>query len=203
MFQISQVEAINRMMQALDGTIVSDLSDPQSDSVLQAIRALNTVVDKLQLENQWNFNRVGPITLTANVDGEILLTDTWLYLRFHSWTQGSIWNLTVKDNKVFDTSNQTTIVEGSVEVTGTKKFTYDELSGAMQNYAIEYAKYEFVGANTHLSASRLAVYQNALRKAYMAAQKWDSEQRFGVMDITPGIRDVFRQHQGRGWWWGA
>lgn len=203
MYQITKVEAVNRIMQAIDGTIVSSLDQPLNDTVIQAVRAIDTATDKIQIENQWNFNMDGPRTLTADVNDEITIPSDYIFIQFRSWTAGSLWNLTVKDHKVWNRKDATSVVGGSVEIFGSRKFTYDNAPSVIQNLIIEKAKLEFVGANTHLSASRIPLYQAALREAYMAAQKWDSEQKFGAMDLAPPLREYLRDQGGRaGWWWG-
>lgn len=203
MLTISKTEAVNRIMQALDGTIVSDLDQPQNDTVLQAIRAIDTVAEKVQIENEWNFNVDGPRTLQANSDGEIIIPSDFIYIKFRSWSGGSVWYLSVKNGKAWNRETGTHQVPGSIEIVGSRKFSYDECPAAIQNYIIEKAKYEFIGLHTHLSAPRIAIYDKELKEAYTAALKWDAQQQFGAMDFSPSIRSAFRRTgSNRGWWWG-
>lgn len=203
MLTISKVEAVNRILQALDGTIISTLTGPQKDSVLQAIRAIDTSTEKVQLENEWTFNFDGPRRLTVNGDGEIDVPSDYIYIKFRQWTNGSVWNLTVKSGKVWNAKDGTHQITGTVEIEGARKFSYEECPAAIQNYIIEKAKYEFLGLHMNLSAPRMAIYAQEMRDAYNAAAKWDSQQRFGVIGVSPNIRDVFRAGgNSRGWWWG-
>lgn len=203
MFQIDETEAINRLLQGLDGTIISDVDDPENDTVIQIQRALTTAVEKVQIENEWNFNIFGLQTITADDDDEINLPSDCIFIRFHSWTNGSVWNLTAKGTKAWDRKLQTTAVGGTVEISGTKKFEYDDLSGAMQNLVIEKAKEEYNGLAVHLSAPRIVIAANAYRDAYQGALKWDSEQKFGAMDFSPSFRDSILGQYGNnaGWAW--
>lgn len=203
MYTISKTEAVNRIMQAVDGSIISDIDQSQSDTVLQAIRAIDLATDKIQIENEWNFNYDGPRTLTANEGGEMEVPTDYLYIKFQSWSNGSVWHLTVKDGKVWNRRDGTHEIEGTVDIGGSRKFEYDECPGSIQNLIVEKAKYHFLGSGVHMSSPRLALAQADLKEAYMAAQKWDAQQQFGLMDVNPGIREHFRRRGStRGWWWG-
>jgi hypothetical protein len=201
MYQLSKTDAVNRLLQGIDGTIVSDITDPLNDTVIQCLRAIDIAVDKIQMENQWNFNMVGPKSLSADDDDEINIPTDYLYIRFKSWTEGFVGNLTVKGAKAYDRKNDTEAVGGTVEIVGSRKWGYDDLSGPMQNLVIEKAKEEYNGLATHLSAPRIAISEKQYREAYQAAQKWDSEQQGGVMDVGPSLRSHLRGANGA-WWFG-
>lgn len=203
MYQIDKVEAVNRILKPLSGTKVVDLDEAQNDEVLGAIDALNTTVEKVQWENEWNFNSDGPRTLAQNGDGEIEIPLSYAFIKILQWSNGHVSNLTIKGNKIFNLRENTSIVEGTVQIHGTVMFSYDDMAGAIQNYVIEKAKYHYVGNNPHFSASRLQLTAQDMRDAFQAATKFDSEMRFGRMDNSPSQRQVFRQRGNFDWWSGG
>jgi len=203
MYQIKKEEAVNRILQPLDGIRISNLDPPLPEPVLKALVALDAAVDQLQMDNQWNFHLDGPRILIENSNGEIEIPSDFVSIAFVSWSNGNIWNLTVKGGKVWNRREGTSQIPGQVEVVGTRKFEYDDLPAPMQNYVVEKAKYDFVGIGTHLSAPRLATFAQQLTQAYLAAQKWDSQHGHGVMDHQPPQRRTLRGGYGsnRRWWW--
>ena len=207
MLSISKTEAVSRMMQALDGTIISSLDDPQNDTVVQAIRALDTTVQKVQLENEWNFNFTGPVTAVADNSNEITLPADLVYFKPLTWTNGSIWDLTVKQGQVWDKRNGTTAVGGTLKYIGSRIFTYEQLPASIQNYCTEKAKYEFVSLGAKVNAARIQIYYTNMIEARVAAFKWDAEQQFSAMDFTPSMRQNRWGRPGgggagRNWWEG-
>lgn len=202
MYQITKVEGVNRILTALDGTIVSDLTDPQNSTVINVLRAIDIVTDKIQIENQWNFNFDGPRTLLADGDDEISIPTDTIFIRFIAWTNGNYITLTTKEDKVWDRKLGSSAVGGSVQIVGQKKLTYEEVPAVIQNLIIEKAKLEYVGGVTHLSAPRLEIYMASLREAYQAALKWDSDQAGGNMGLTQDFRSKRTGANRRGWWWG-
>jgi hypothetical protein len=201
MYQIPELEAINRIMSALDGTIVESLSTPGNDTVIQAQRALQIATEKIQMENQWNFNFDGPRQLQANGNGNIIMPPDYLYVNFYDWDSGSVFDLTVRDNMAYDRRNFTNQVAGKVHVGGSVLIQYVDCAAIVQNYIIERTKVEFVGEAMQISAPRIQIYAQQAKDAYIALEKWDAQQKFGTLDIFPNQRDSLRRPGNGGGWW--
>lgn len=201
MYSITKVEAVNRILQGVDGTILANLSDPLNATAIQVVRALDVATDKIQMDNDWNFNSEGPLVLTANNDNRIATPSDWLFLKFLSWTGGSILELSVRSGYIYSSRLGTDAIGGSVTVVGSSRRAYEDLPGPIQNYVIEKAKYEYQALSSHFSGPRAQLASLSMEEAFVAAQKWDAEQRRSAVDYYGNMRDNVRNQSSRGWWW--
>lgn len=199
MKQLTLQQAVNRIAQCIDGSIVSDLEDPQNRTVIQIQEALNTANEKAQTDNRWRFNKAPLRRLTADDDGNITLPTNMVYISFRTASSAQLPYLTVRGNKVYDSLNATYNIGGTVEVEGHDFLEFNELPLAIQSYVIEKAKLEFFGLDTHLSAARVQMYQLTAKEAYQAALRWDSQQDFGNLNTGNG-RDRLNTGNRWGWW---
>lgn len=199
MKQIPLVNAVNRIAQAVDGSIASDLEDPQNRTIIQIREALNTANEKVQTDNRWRFNKVPRRILTADDDGIINMPTTMLYVTFRNASAVPVSNLTIRGNRIFDSLNATYTIGGTVEIEGHDFLEYDELPLALQSYVIERAKLEYFGLDTHLSAARIQMYQMTNKEAYQAALRWDAQQDYGNMVVGTG-RNSLNTGSKRNWW---
>lgn len=201
MFSISQTEAVNRILSGVDGSIVANLTDPLNTKAIQVVRALEVATDKIQMDNEWNFNAEGPIILTANGDGRVLTPTEWLFIKFLNWTGGSVLELSVKDNYIYSSRLQSDVINGNVTVTGASRRTYDNCPAPIQNYIIEKAKVEYQALSSHFNPARSQMAMGAMEEAFIAAQKWDSAQRLNAASYGPSSRDRLRNRTNNSGWW--
>jgi hypothetical protein len=200
MFQIPRLDAVNRILKPINGSKTSSLEVPTNNIVNDISMALDIAAQKIQFENEWNFN-TAYAELTSNLDSQVEVPTDWLFIKFGEWSEGSPWDLTVKNDKLWNRRTYSDIITGTVRIMGTRLFSYDECPAIIQSYIIEKGKFELLGLNTHLSVPRNAIYNKLEMDAFNAAIKWDSEQKFGVLDISPSMRDMVRKNNTPGYWW--
>lgn len=203
MYSITELDAINQILKPIDGTKLSTLNVPLNRTINTARQALAIATDLVQVENQWNFHMDGPLELSSDGDGEIIMPPDYLWLQFVYWSQGFMLHLTVRDGKAWDTSRGTAQVGGTVKVIGARRFSFEECPYAIQNLMIQKAKMEYLALDTHVSRDKASVFQAAIESAYASAYKWDSQLQANQVSLMPSLRQTIRQRGGnRGWWWG-
>lgn len=198
MFTISKVEAVNRILKGVDGTILANLDDPMNATAIQVVRSIEEATDKIQMNNEWNFNAEINVILPSDNDDRIATPSNWLGIKFRNWTGGSILELSVVDGYVYSTRLRTNQIGGSVTVDAVARKSYDECPGPIQNYILEKAKYEFLVNSAHFSGARAQVNALSVEEAFVAAQKFDGELRFGSIGYGPSSRDNLNTAN----WWG-
>lgn len=204
MYRITKVEAVNRVLKSIDGTVISTLdTEPQRGSVIKAVQALDVTTDDVQSNNVWGFSMEGPKTLTANDDNEIVMPDDLIHVTWRSWSNGSVKHLTARNGKVYNRKDSNYTIPGQITYFGNSKWAFEECPYPIQAYIVERAKFDYFNSDVHLSPARASMASVKLKDAFTAALKWDSEQNGGMLSQYMDIRNNLYGQGGGGWWNGG
>ena len=150
---ITELEAINEMLQGISESPVETIEDGNSD--VQSAQTLLRSKSRQFQSIGWNFN-TERMTLTPNGSDQIVLGSTYLKVSIapeHKYRQ-----LVERNRKLYDKLNNTYTIEDDVEADVVIGLTWDELPVPARSYILALAGYEFcvpeLGADPNISFTK-------------------------------------------------
>lgn len=178
MKSLSRITAVNRIIEMTSGEVISNLTDLATIPVaVKASNQLDYSTDKILTELEWFYNTLNSLTLTANVDGEIILPNNLTQIEFEQSTPVPVPYLSVVGGKVYDKRTQTTVLGTSASVTfsGQLTFDFEDLPFAFQMLAIADARLYIATGASHISPTRTETERKSYADALQTTQKFDDK----------------------------
>lgn len=131
---LSKVDAINHMLSAIDGELVSSLENPRRDVAI-AILVLDNAAKEFQAKG-WSFNRNLDETLARDVNGEIKVQKNVVKVDVHPSNRkhDSYPVLRPGIGKLYDTYKGTTVFEYDVEAEVVYLVDWADMPEQARNY---------------------------------------------------------------------
>lgn len=136
----SQLDAVNRCLEAIWETPVSSLDVAGVASVAQAKRTLDTTMRAVQTRG-WAFNTEYNYTLNPDVNGFIYLPNNTLEV--DSWGVDADRDVVQRGTRLYDRDNHTFVFTKSISVMVILMLEWDELPEAARHYIAVYAARAF------------------------------------------------------------
>jgi hypothetical protein len=132
MANITKLEAVNAMLDAIGEDPVNQLGSGLSDAEL-ALRKLNEISRDIQAVG-WEFNTEFSTTLTPDINGYITLATN--VLKFDSVDADATRRIVQRGSRLYDLDNKTFIFSSSIKADVVYEYDFEELPYTLRAYVL-------------------------------------------------------------------
>lgn len=161
--------AINEILSLVGINTVADLTEPLRQDVLQALQTFDEVLRQLATTRNY-FNRYEKITLTPDVNKEIIITSDIYDVELRDSNIQAV----IRDGKLYNLSDNTYTFESTVEADVSYYLDIDNIPEVVKRYVLSTAArklyFKLFGPSAHLQ-----VLAEEERMAYSTFQRWELE----------------------------
>jgi hypothetical protein len=161
--------AINEILSLVGINTVADLTDPARQDVLQALQTFDEVLRQLATTRNY-FNRYAKITLTPDINKEILITSDIYDVELSD----SNIQVVIKNGKLYNLSDNTYLFDNSEEADVSYYLDIDSIPEVVKRYVLTTTArklyFKLFGPSTHLQ-----VLVEEEKMAYSTFQRWELE----------------------------